>query len=67
MQVDVEMEGELDRVLVLVARTNELLESPEPHHSGLGCLECLELSRSQHFPLGRSAVTITLWSGPSSR
>ena len=67
MQVDIEVEGELYCVLILVAGANQLIESPAPHRIDFGRLECLELSRSHLFPLIRSTVTITLWSRPRLR
>jgi hypothetical protein len=67
MQIDIEVESDLYRVLILVACANQLIESPAPYCIDLGRLECLELGRSHPFPLIRSAVTITLWSRPPSR
>ncbi len=68
MQVDIEVESELYRVLIVEAGAYQLIESPAPYHIHLGHLEYLELSRS-HFlpPWTRSAVPITLWSRPPSR
>ena len=49
MQVDIEVESELYRVLIVEAGAYQLIESPAPYHIHLGHLEYLELSRS-HFP-----------------
>ena len=50
MKVDIEVESELYRVLILVAGANQLIESPTPYDVGLGHFGFLELSRSHLFP-----------------
>ena len=60
MQVDIEVEGELYRVFVLVTGAKQLFKSPEPNGIDLRRPEGLTLNRSHPFSWLRSALTITL-------
>lgn len=66
VEVDIEVVGELDRVLVVVAGANQLLESPAPHLLNPPRTRASQtVPQSSLPPSSRNGVTVTLWSRAS--